>query len=36
VLLRGWHIHGQAVRPEHEMVGHTGFLSVGRLVGVRA
>jgi tRNA (adenine57-N1/adenine58-N1)-methyltransferase len=33
VLLRGWHIHGQAVRPEHEMVGHTGFVTVARLVG---
>jgi tRNA (adenine57-N1/adenine58-N1)-methyltransferase len=32
VLLRGWHISGQAVRPEHEMVGHTGFVTVGRLV----
>jgi tRNA (adenine57-N1/adenine58-N1)-methyltransferase len=32
VLLRGWHIQGQAVRPEHEMVGHTGFVSVARLV----
>jgi tRNA (adenine57-N1/adenine58-N1)-methyltransferase len=33
VLLRGWHIQGQAVRPEHEMVGHTGFVTIGRLVG---
>jgi tRNA (adenine57-N1/adenine58-N1)-methyltransferase catalytic subunit len=33
VLLRGWHIQGQAVRPEHEMVGHTGFVTVGRLAG---
>jgi tRNA (adenine57-N1/adenine58-N1)-methyltransferase len=32
VLLRGWHIQGQAVRPEHEMVGHTGFVSVARLL----
>ncbi len=32
VLLRGWHINGPAVRPEHEMVGHTGFVTVGRLV----
>ena len=31
-LLRGWHIQGQAVRPEHEMVGHTGFVTVARLV----
>ena len=32
VLLRGWHIHDQAVRPEQQMVGHTGFVSVGRLI----
>jgi tRNA (adenine57-N1/adenine58-N1)-methyltransferase len=32
VLLRGWHIQAQAVRPEHEMVGHTGFVTVARLV----
>jgi tRNA (adenine57-N1/adenine58-N1)-methyltransferase len=32
VLLRGWHLQGQAVRPEHEMVGHTGFISVARLI----
>ena len=32
VLLRGWHIHGSAVRPEQQMIGHTGFLTVARLV----
>jgi tRNA (adenine57-N1/adenine58-N1)-methyltransferase catalytic subunit len=32
VLLRGWHIQGLAVRPEHDMFGHTGFLSVARLI----
>jgi tRNA (adenine57-N1/adenine58-N1)-methyltransferase len=32
VLLRGWHIQGQAIRPEHEMIGHTGFVSVARLI----
>lgn len=32
VLLRGWHIQGQAIRPEHEMVGHTGFVTVARLL----
>jgi tRNA (adenine57-N1/adenine58-N1)-methyltransferase len=31
VLVRGWHVQGQAVRPEHEMVGHTGFVNVARL-----
>ena len=24
--MRGWHLEGLAVRPEHRMVGHTGFL----------
>ena len=32
VLLRGWHIQGAAVRPEQHMVGHTGFLTVARLI----
>lgn len=32
VLLRGWHVQGLAVRPEHEMVGHTGFVTVACLV----
>jgi tRNA (adenine57-N1/adenine58-N1)-methyltransferase len=32
VLLRGWHVEGVAVRPEQQMVGHTGFMSLGRLV----
>ncbi len=34
VLLRGWHVRGQAVRPEHQVVGHTGFVTVARLVAV--
>lgn len=25
-ILRGWHVEGLAVRPEHRMIGHTGFL----------
>ncbi|MCW2622162.1 MAG: tRNA (adenine-N1)-methyltransferase, partial [Frankiales bacterium] len=25
-MVRGWHVEGLAVRPEHRMVGHTGFL----------
>lgn len=33
VLLRTWHIEGQAVRPDHRMVAHTAFLTVGRWVG---
>jgi tRNA (adenine57-N1/adenine58-N1)-methyltransferase catalytic subunit len=30
VLMRGWTIDGPSVRPDHRMVGHTGFLTVGR------
>ena len=30
VLHRGWHIEGQAVRPDHRMVAHTGFLTKAR------
>jgi tRNA (adenine57-N1/adenine58-N1)-methyltransferase len=29
-MLRGWHVEGLAVRPEHRMVGHTGFLCTTR------
>ncbi|MGA3152867.1 MAG: tRNA (adenine-N1)-methyltransferase [Streptosporangiaceae bacterium] len=29
-LQRGWHVDGLAVRPEHRMVGHTGFLMTAR------
>lgn len=27
---RGWHVEGLAVRPDHRMVGHTGFLVYSR------
>lgn len=30
VLHRSWHIEGQAVRPDHRMVAHTGFLTKAR------
>jgi tRNA (adenine57-N1/adenine58-N1)-methyltransferase len=30
VLQRGWHVEGLAVRPDHRMVGHTGFLVSAR------
>ena len=30
VLNRTWHIEGQAVRPDHRMVAHTGFLTIAR------
>ncbi|HZR50797.1 MAG TPA: tRNA (adenine-N1)-methyltransferase [Streptosporangiaceae bacterium] len=29
-MVRGWHVEGLAVRPEHRMVGHTGFLVTAR------
>jgi tRNA (adenine57-N1/adenine58-N1)-methyltransferase len=29
-LQRGWHVDGLAVRPDHRMVGHTGFLVTAR------
>jgi tRNA (adenine57-N1/adenine58-N1)-methyltransferase len=33
VLHRTWHVEGQAVRPDHRMVAHTGFLTSARFVG---
>jgi tRNA (adenine57-N1/adenine58-N1)-methyltransferase len=30
LMLRHWHVEGLAVRPEHSMVGHTGFLVMAR------
>jgi len=29
-LVRGWHVEGLAVRPDHRMVAHTGFLLMAR------
>ena len=29
-MSRGWHVDGLAVRPDHRMVGHTGFLVLAR------
>lgn len=29
-LVRTWHVEGLAVRPDHRMVGHTGFLMTAR------
>ncbi|HLF69330.1 MAG TPA: tRNA (adenine-N1)-methyltransferase [Actinomycetota bacterium] len=31
-LLRSWHVEERSVRPDHRMVGHTGFVTVARLV----
>ncbi len=35
-LVRGWHADGLAVRPEHRMVGHTGFLITARRLAAGA
>jgi len=32
-MVRTWHVEGLAVRPDHRMIGHTGFLTVARHVG---
>jgi tRNA (adenine57-N1/adenine58-N1)-methyltransferase catalytic subunit len=32
-LQRSWHVTDRSVRPDHRMVGHTGFLTVARLTG---
>jgi len=32
VLHRSWHVEGPAVRPDHRMVAHTGFLTAARLL----
>src|SRR5262249_48914709 len=33
VLHRTWHVDGAAVRPDHRMVAHTGFLTTARFIG---
>lgn len=30
VLIRSWHVTHRSVRPDHRMVAHTGFITVGR------
>jgi tRNA (adenine57-N1/adenine58-N1)-methyltransferase catalytic subunit len=32
VLVRTWHVEGQAIRPDHRMVAHTAFLTSARLL----
>jgi tRNA (adenine57-N1/adenine58-N1)-methyltransferase catalytic subunit len=32
VIIRPWHVEGLAVRPEHRMIGHTGFVMTTRIV----
>lgn len=34
-LFRDWNVSGRSVRPEHSMVGHTGFLVFARRVAAR-
>jgi tRNA (adenine57-N1/adenine58-N1)-methyltransferase len=36
IMQRGWYVKGAAVRPDHRMVGHTGFLTTARLMGTNA
>jgi len=33
ILRRTWHIEARSVRPDHRMVGHTGFLTTARRLG---
>jgi tRNA (adenine57-N1/adenine58-N1)-methyltransferase len=30
VLHRSWHVTARSVRPDHRMIGHTGFITIGR------
>ena len=30
LLQRSWHVTDRSVRPDHRMVGHTGFITFGR------
>lgn len=30
VMLRSWHVTPRSVRPDHRMVAHTGFITIGR------
>lgn len=32
IIMRDWNVSGRSVRPEHNMVGHTGFLVFTRKV----
>ena len=32
VIHRNWHVEGEAIRPNHRMVAHTGFLTYARLL----
>jgi tRNA (adenine57-N1/adenine58-N1)-methyltransferase len=32
-MQRSWHVTERSVRPDHRMIGHTGFLTIARRVG---
>jgi tRNA (adenine57-N1/adenine58-N1)-methyltransferase catalytic subunit len=32
VLMRTWHVSERSVRPDHRMVAHTGFITIGRRI----
>lgn len=34
-MIRNWHVEGLAVRPDHRMIGHTGFLVTAHAAGRR-
>jgi tRNA (adenine57-N1/adenine58-N1)-methyltransferase len=36
ILRRTWHVESRSVRPDHRMVGHTGFLTTARRLVVEA
>jgi tRNA (adenine57-N1/adenine58-N1)-methyltransferase len=36
VMMREWSVEGRSVRPEHRMIGHTGFITVARKVKGKA
>jgi tRNA (adenine57-N1/adenine58-N1)-methyltransferase len=35
-LFRDWNVSGRSVRPEHNMIGHTGFLTFMRKTAMRS
>lgn len=35
-IVRGWHVEGLAVRPEHRMIGHTAFIVTARKLAENA
>ncbi len=32
ILIRSWNVRGRSVRPSHQMVGHTGFITTARRI----